>query len=77
MTGTVWLSGFSTGMYSQALLDPISGSDIDSHHGLRQIIQPLCTPSPICKPKIMLTHFTEPLGELKNFCSACQRHEML
>lgn len=70
MTGTVWLSGFSMGMYSQALLDPIPGSDIDSHRGPRQIIQPLCTPLPICKAEIMLTRFTEPLGELRNICSA-------
>lgn len=68
--GTVWLTGFSTGMYSQALLDPIPGSDIDSHHGSRQIIRPLCTPLPICKAEIMLTCFTESLGELRNICSA-------
>lgn len=69
MSGAVRLSGFSMGMHCQALLDPIPGSDIDSHRGLSQIIAPLSTPLPICKAEIMFTCSTEPLGELRNICS--------
>lgn len=50
MTGTVWLSGFSMAMYSWALLDPIPGSDIDSHCGPTQTIQTLF----ICFPFVKL-----------------------
>lgn len=49
MTGTVWLSGFSMAMYSQALLDPIPGSDIDSYRGPRETVQTLFIHFPFVK----------------------------